>query len=124
MDIPKLFKNIQKRKIELKTPEVSIFLLWLSRICKSEAWKFFYQLIVYCFMDYINFLKEIDEPKCIQNWLEFIKKRKISSIENYRFENLSMNISTQNSDKMLQYYFKWVEFFGAIPSRAELQSKN
>lgn len=44
MEIRKLIINYPKRNIVLKYPHLSIFLLWVGRICKPPAWSEFFML--------------------------------------------------------------------------------
>lgn len=45
MEIRKLILNYPRRKLELKYPHFSIFLLWIGRICKPQAWEEFFIVI-------------------------------------------------------------------------------
>jgi hypothetical protein len=38
MEIRKLILNYPRRKLTIKYPHFSIFLLWVGRICKPMAW--------------------------------------------------------------------------------------
>jgi len=58
MDIPKLVKNIKKRGIMVNYPEFTIFVLWMSRICKAESWKVIYRFIAWSVNAFLKHLKE------------------------------------------------------------------
>ena len=58
MDIPKLVKNMEKREVVLEFPEFTIYVLWLSRVCKSDAWKQIYELTAYACCEFYEFLEE------------------------------------------------------------------
>lgn len=45
MDIKKLIQNYPKRRLTLKFPHFSIFLLWIGRICKSPAFQEFFLIL-------------------------------------------------------------------------------
>lgn len=54
MEIRKLILNYPRRRLTLKYPHFCIFLLWISRICKPQAWEEFFIIISYYLAEYYN----------------------------------------------------------------------
>ena len=71
MDIRKLIQNYPRRKIELKYPNFSIFMLWISRICKASAWKEFFISIATYLAVYEKYKKENEGQQWQEFWTKF-----------------------------------------------------
>ena len=80
MNVGKLLENYPKRKINLRYKEITVFLVWIGRICKSEAFKIFYKILVSYALLYYDFLEQAYEAssqsKDLHSWKFFINKNK------------------------------------------------
>lgn len=45
-NIPKLAKNYNKKNLNLQFPEISIFILWISKVAKSKILKDIYKILL------------------------------------------------------------------------------
>ena len=114
MDVRKLINNLPKRKLEVTMPCLSVFVLWVSRICKSPAWKEIFMLCSH----YLALFEANKEKTDFEGmtrrdkWSTFWGKFDQYKKDIYK----GMSICNERSgSKMLDHYVKWVEAFEVVP---------
>lgn len=85
MNISRLLQNYRKRGIELKYRELTVFILWIGRILKADAFRVFYECLVSHTFSYYDFLQQEyespEECRDLHSWRVFIQKNKKQAYE-------------------------------------------
>ena len=71
MDVRKLIRNLPRRKLEVKLPCFAVFALWISRICKPQAWKEIFIVCSYYLALYNENKSKLDKLSELEKWHTF-----------------------------------------------------
>jgi hypothetical protein len=115
MDIRKLIMNYPKRKLSLKHPQFSIFILWVARICKPPAFKEFY-IVIGIYLARFSDVPEhqrLKEENCYELWRNYFKANEGKLIEREVVEKLEI-CDEKNCKKFIEYFVDWTEKFRAM----------
>ena len=127
MDIPKLVKNYKKKSnlSGIEYPEFCIYILWLGRICKSETWKTFYEVLACNLCEYEDYLKKNSYQKSVSSLVKFYNEKKklnVDIVEDYELNYNESSLRMEDLHKMMFCYYQWVISFPILPNEKNEKS--
>lgn len=110
MEIRKLIQNYPRRKLILKYPHFSIFLLWVGRICKPLAWEEFFMIISTYLAEYYS--KNLP-GKPTDKWEAFNNQFQAEPVKPYLMDKLSI-CDEKTVKKFADFFCKWTQLFDLV----------